>query len=1126
MNKWLLSALMIILLLGAAYLAVATETGRTMLNSTATTRAMLQEVDALLTNDRGNAELLYKRAQLAENLAELGEQVPPVQADGKIKDADYLRSIGAYADLERLEQEQTAAQFSYLESLHERMLAGAQLSAIEKSELIASGILDDQRSNRSDRNRLDDVGGPDGYGYRWVDNLGGDTATFAWVDIVGAPGAVDIGPLHNQDDAVTAVPLSFTFPFYGVGRTTVYPGTNGAISMTSSQSFSNTCTLPSSTFPSGAIWPLWDDQHTGRGGTGVGGSVSDSGSVWYKDEGTRIIIQWDSVGRYAFPATFDHAYSYQAILYASGKIKLQYKELYRNPANAVFPSATIGIQQGSSAPNNNYLTYRCNTVADAGQDTIRNRAVWFYQLFLDNDFSCISVVEPAQLRVSPSQVMNIVGRFRNSGSITQSSPVRYRFNNGATVTEATAVLAQNQSEDHDFAGTVTAPAAVGDYPLVLWSDLAVDQDRGNDTCRVTIQVRECYDVAQADGFTDTGTTCGQLNDWSNTCLGSADGGEDYIYRWTTTTNGAWNLQLIGAATTRGIVVSSSCPPDSFNCIAFLNQFQDTLSLNCVPLAAGTYYIMVDRSSSCDATYTLNVTPCTDIGRCCYNGGADCIDNGAFECQQLAGNWERTVTCASSPCPTFLDGGNTCADAPLLAVPATVRGNSVGAGDNDPGFQCALGSTDPYEGFNTAPDEWYRIVGTGDSITVSLCSGYTAFDTQILVVCTDDCQNFTCVAGNDDATCSFSGLRSTAKFCSEVGRSYYVVVDGWGSGSGNFELSVTLGSACTGAANCTPLGRCCYLSGGLPDCEDNLAAECANLGGQWNAVFLCSTPCPIGRCCYNLGQSCSNNTQLECNVIGGDWSSTLTCATACPIPLPNDNCETATQLIVVPDGSVTAAVDLTTATMTCGDTCDYDSNGPDIFYYFTLTQCRLIAVMADPTDTHISLYADGQCCVTPALYCNDDYGNNDDLDLLPWLPAGTRPTYVLASMFADTLQPGTYYIRAGHYGTTTSVYTLTLFDFGSCGAVPCDPIINLTAYVATVTNIADHIQLRFTAPQLADYKIWFTNNPNNDGNPDNGSDPNFTLLATLPDVAAGPVLWDGAPAFDNFRYYVVTADCTP
>ncbi len=1429
MKKWLSLIVMTSLLLGAAYLAVATEAGRDMLNRSASTRAMLAEIDAMLSHDSKNPELLDKRAQLVENLMQNGTKstdIPelvvkdaaylasigalPVQEQtassanepnpNEVKDIEYFLANGAIEDVLRLQEEQAATREAYLEELLVREREGFTLSESEKMDLLASGLMEDDSRAGDGRDHLDNVGGPDGFGYRWVDNLAGDTATYAWEDIVGAPGAVNLTAIGNTDDLATPVTLSFNFPFYGVNRTTIYPSTNGAIGMTNVSSLSNTCTLPTSLFPSGGIWPFWDDLHTGRGGTGVSGTVSDSGSVWYLDEGTRVIVQWDSVGR--FSPSFQATYSFQAILYADGKIKLQYKDITRYAPSTTLPTATIGIQQGSTAPNNNYLTYDCATVGSASQDTLRDRAVWFYQLFLDNDFSCSAVLQPSPLRVEPGASMNIVGRFRNSGNTTQSSPVSYQFNGGAVVTEATGALPLNGTEDHDFAGTETAPLAVGDYVLTMWSDLANDEARTNDTVRVTILVRNCFDeTAPNDAFSDAGTTCGAVNDFANTCLGSADASEDYIYQWTTTSNGAWNFQLLATtAQTRGLLVASSCPPDSFNCLASLNQFQDTLSINCLPLAAGTYYIMVDRSTGCDA-YTLNVTPCNDLGRCCYSGGNDCIDNGAFDCQQLAGNWDRTTSCAAQPCPLFIDGGETCALATPLTIPATVRGTTTGNVDDDPNFQCESNFNGDDYLTNTAPDEWYSITGTGNIIRVSLCSGYTAFDSQLLVTCSADCQTFTCVGGNDDAFvagCAVSSTRSVETFCSELGRTYYIVVDGFSAGNGNFELIITDSVACANPVNCSPLGRCCYLNLGVPACTDNLPADCATLGGQWNDLASCTTdPCPVGRCCYddngtpacgdftdlqcqavagvwtvglicagnpcpialqgtdscynaptlnvgdevtgttasftvdtvetcgttlnsapgvwyklvgtgdslevttcagttfgydtkvgvfcgscddrtcvngdddatctingllsrvpfcselgreyyilvtgfsansgpytlavnNLGPcngapinctpfgrccyldngapacvdnlaaecttlggqwditvtcateacpvgrccyvsngfgACETNTELECNVLGGTWNSTTTCeatpcpigrccyddagtpgcvneieevcntlgglwngtttceATACPTPLAgSDLCVDAVLVPALNQQYLGSNVGATpeTGLPTCATW--YGTSAPGVWYKLIGTGNTMTISLCDPLtsfDTEIGVFCHPHCDSLVCVTTDDDFC--------------TTPIFASEATFCSVLG-AEYKLLIAAFSTSTGSFAFTVSDDGvACVptvvcplvVIPCDPVVDLSAYVATVGNFNDHLRLQFTAPQDATYIVWSTTNPNNDGNPDEGADPDWTIEATLPNLLAGTQTWDGPIGFpSNFRAFVVTGDCTP
>jgi len=1429
MKKWLSLIVMSCILFGAAYIAVATERGRKAMKSTDISRNLLAEIDFLLSTDRNNPELIAKRAVIVDNLVAQGvnlESLEPEVKDEaymrsigasdeeinealgqsnesveKVKDADYYRANGMFDELERLEQEQAVANESYLEQLLAREHEGLPLSESEKMDLMESGLLEGERESWDN---LDDTGGPSvTFGYRWVDNQGADTATYAWEEIDA--NWTELTTLASSDDGNEAFSWGWNFSFFGTGYTSGFVTTNGYIAFGSgSGDYSNDCRRSNST-PSGpAVFGYWDDGHS------TYGASSDGGRILYRDFGDHVTVTWDSLGTCC--TTGGDILDYQVQLWNNGKIKIQYREIQKLTGTSINgTSPTIGIQQSNNAGGLDSLIYFCSTVRDtAYTNNLDGRAVWFYQLFLDNDFSCNGVVEPSPLRMSPGEVFEVIGTFRNAGNVTQSSPVSYQFNGGAVVTEATAVLAQGVSEVHDFAGTETAPLTVGDYELVLWTGLALDEDNSNDTCRVTIQVRECYDEAQADGFTDTGTTCGQLNDWSNTCLGSADGGEDFIYRWTTTTNGAWNLQLLApTAATRGLVVSSSCPPDSFNCI---NQFQDTLSLNCVPLAAGTYYIMVDRSSSCDATYTLNVTPCTDIGRCCYDGGANCVDNGAFDCQQLAGNWERGVTCASSPCPLFINGGETCVDAVLLPVPATVRSSTTGGFDDDPGFTCESNfNSDDYFGSNTAEDKWYKIIGTGNTITVSLCASYTSFDTQILVTCTADCQNFTCVGGNDDAFtagCPIASSRSIEWFCSEVGREYYVVVDGWGTADGNFELAITDdGIPCQGAVDCAPEGRCCYLAAGVPMCTDNLAADCALLGGQWDDLANCaSSPCPVGRCCYNGGANCADNTELECIALAGAWEEGITCAgspcplfleggdnciTAVDIPVPSTvrgtlvggtdqdpgfNCESNlngddyfgtntapdkwyriigtgniivvslcnayttfdTQILVtctedcinftcvggnddaftagcsfsslrsvewfcselgreyyiVPDGygsgtggpyelAIRDSIPCNTfvncsplgrccyldnGAPTCVDNlagdcsalggqwdqtvlcatspcpvgrCCYLNNGIADCEDNTELECNVLngdwdaglSCTTDPCPLGRCCYNGGDNCADnieaacallgglwdPALTCATGcptilQGSDDCIDATP-IPlfnqqyvgtiigyAGETALPVCATWYSTTDPAAVWYSFIGTGNSITASLCDPLSDYDSeigvfCGetcetlvcvgsnddfcsfagasqitfcsvlgaeykllitafstssipgnfaliltddgiscqatvqcpvtVLPCDPVVDLRGYVVTAANLADHLQLHFTAPQDADYKVWYTINPNNDGNPDAGADPDFVLEDTILGVLENDlVVWNSLDPFASFRYYVVTADCTP
>ncbi|MDI7268164.1 MAG: hypothetical protein QME96_09240, partial [Myxococcota bacterium] len=85
-------------------------------------------------------------------------------------------------------------------------------------------------------------GGPDRSGYEWVDGAE-PGVTYEWHDLGVAPTCVTLG-----DDAESAaVPLGFTFAFYGADRTQAYVGSNGYVAFQSndvSSGFGGQCPLP------------------------------------------------------------------------------------------------------------------------------------------------------------------------------------------------------------------------------------------------------------------------------------------------------------------------------------------------------------------------------------------------------------------------------------------------------------------------------------------------------------------------------------------------------------------------------------------------------------------------------------------------------------------------------------------------------------------------------------------------------------------------------------------------------------------------------------------------------------------------------------------------------------------
>lgn len=171
----------------------------------------------------------------------------------------------------------------------------------------------------------------------------------------------------------------------------------------------------------------------------------------------------------------------------------------------------------------------------------------------------------------------------------------------------------------------------------------------------------------------------------------------------------------------------------------------------------------------------------------------------------------------------------CGGAISVAVGSLTVGSTVGA--NVDGLPTCGTSI-------TAPGVWYRVTGTGSTMTATTCTTAPSYDTKLSVFC-GDCGTLTCVGGNDDDC----GLLSTVSWCSQAGADYLVLVHGFSSNTGPFELGVSSGSApCSGAITCLQPGACC-----LPDgsCAQINGFDCEQAGGTFNGA---------GSECFSSGTS--------------------------------------------------------------------------------------------------------------------------------------------------------------------------------------------------------------------------------------------------------------------------------
>jgi Peptidase family C25/Propeptide_C25/Dockerin type I domain len=188
-------------------------------------------------------------------------------------------------------------------------------------------------------------GGPDNYGYQWLDSDEPNGPDFNWIDISGT--GTQIVFSHN-DEAEGPYPIGFNFNFYGTEYSEFIVNANGWLGFGSDNSGWSNASLPDNDGPRPAIMGFWDDLYPAIGGSG-------EGEAYYQSFGDYLVVMFDNVQHY--PGNYNGNYTFEMIIYASGEILLQYDDVSGDT-----DSGTIGIQNENASDalqmtyNNNYVT--------------------------------------------------------------------------------------------------------------------------------------------------------------------------------------------------------------------------------------------------------------------------------------------------------------------------------------------------------------------------------------------------------------------------------------------------------------------------------------------------------------------------------------------------------------------------------------------------------------------------------------------------------------------------------------------------------------------------------------------------------------------------------------------------
>lgn len=193
-----------------------------------------------------------------------------------------------------------------------------------------------------------DSGGPDDYGYQWIDSNEQNGPEYNWIDISDVGTQVSFA---NNDTGTDLIPIGFTFNFYGEDYTQFRINPNGWIGFGNDNSQYNNFSIPSSSAPKPALLTFWDDLNPENENP----NGAPGGNVYYHSNAERLVVWFDDVVEWS-NWNPDGIYNFQMILYPNGEILFQY-----NSMNGTTNSATIGIQNAGGsdglqvAYNSNYV---------------------------------------------------------------------------------------------------------------------------------------------------------------------------------------------------------------------------------------------------------------------------------------------------------------------------------------------------------------------------------------------------------------------------------------------------------------------------------------------------------------------------------------------------------------------------------------------------------------------------------------------------------------------------------------------------------------------------------------------------------------------------------------------------
>jgi hypothetical protein len=210
------------------------------------------------------------------------------------------------------------------------------------------------------------TGGPDAFGYQWIDSTEEGGPVYDWIEISGTGTSTityGVPGFYGDDNFSEPIEFGFDFPFYGIDRTYFHVDINGeflltdntwyhsypdpyGIWQTDGNMFNYVYPIPGYTQMPALIAIYWDDLHADEG----------TGDIYFQTFGTApdryCVVEWHNV-RFHNGTGGTPSLCFEVIFHEDGEMIFQYQNVATGQTGQVCPqdygqSSTIAIQNDTA----------------------------------------------------------------------------------------------------------------------------------------------------------------------------------------------------------------------------------------------------------------------------------------------------------------------------------------------------------------------------------------------------------------------------------------------------------------------------------------------------------------------------------------------------------------------------------------------------------------------------------------------------------------------------------------------------------------------------------------------------------------------------------------------------------